>query len=64
MADRKRHPRAHPAADSATSSLLVHPVVVGSGKRLFDGGSDHIPLKLVDSKTFSTGVLALTYARD
>ncbi len=42
--------------------LLVHPIVVGHGKRLFDGG-DQIPLTLADSKTFSTGVLALTYQR-
>jgi dihydrofolate reductase len=42
-------------------NLLVHPIVVGSGKRLFPDGSDQVPLKLVDSKTFSTGVLSLTY---
>jgi len=42
--------------------LLVHPIAVGHGKRLFDG-SDQIPLTLADSKTFSTGVLALTYQR-
>lgn len=42
--------------------LLVHPIVVGHGKRLFDDG-EQIPLKLADSKTFSTGVLALTYQR-
>lgn len=42
--------------------LLVHPIVVGHGKRLFDEG-DQIPLALTDSKTFSTGVLALTYER-
>lgn len=41
--------------------LLVHPIVVGSGKRLFADGSDQVPLQLVDSKTFSTGVLYLTY---
>ena len=41
--------------------LLVHPVVVGSGKRLFKGGGDLKRLKLVDSKTFSTGVLSLIY---
>jgi dihydrofolate reductase len=41
--------------------LLVHPIVVGSGKRLFVDGSDQEPLKLVDAKTFSTGVLALIY---
>jgi dihydrofolate reductase len=41
--------------------LLVHPIVVGTGKRLFEDVSGQIPLKLVESKTFSTGVLALTY---
>jgi dihydrofolate reductase len=40
--------------------LLVHPIVVGSGKRLFDDGAQ-VPLKLIDAQTFSTGVLALTY---
>lgn len=40
--------------------LLVHPIVVGSGKRLFEG-TDQKALELVDSKTFSTGVLYLTY---
>jgi dihydrofolate reductase len=41
--------------------LMVHPIVVGSGKRLFEDGSDQKALQLVDSKTFSTGVLYLTY---
>ena len=41
--------------------LLVQPIVVGRGKRLFPDGADQQPLKLVDSKTFSTGVLYLTY---
>ncbi len=41
--------------------LLVHPIVLGSGKRLFEDGGAQKPLKLVDSKTFSTGVLSLTY---
>jgi dihydrofolate reductase len=44
--------------------LMVHPVVVGSGKRLFEEGGDQKALKLVDSKTFSTGVLSLTYQPD
>ncbi len=43
--------------------LLVHPVVVGAGQRLFDG-SGKIPLKLISSKTFSTGVLHLVYANE
>jgi dihydrofolate reductase len=41
--------------------LMVHPVVVGSGKRLFADGSDQKALKHADSKTFGTGVLYLTY---
>ncbi len=41
--------------------LLVHPVIVGSGKRLFEDGGDRIALTLVDSQSFSTGVLYLTY---
>jgi dihydrofolate reductase len=39
--------------------LLVHPIAVGKGKRLF--GDDRKPLELVDSKTFDTGVVYLTY---
>jgi len=42
--------------------LLVHPIVVGAGKRLFEDGIGRVPLTLVESKTFSTGVLSLTYA--
>jgi dihydrofolate reductase len=42
--------------------LLLHPIVVGTGARLFDGSLDKVPLKLVASRTFSTGVLHLTYA--
>ncbi len=41
--------------------LLVHPIVVGSGKRLFEDGGNRVALTLVDSQTFSTGVLYLTY---
>jgi hypothetical protein len=35
-------------------------VVVGAGKRLFEPGKQ-IKLRLIDSTTFSTGVLHLTY---
>jgi dihydrofolate reductase len=41
--------------------LMVYPVVMGSGKRLFGDGGDRKALELVDSKTFGTGVLYLTY---
>ena len=42
--------------------LLVHPIVVGTGKRLFGDGSQ-VPLRLTDSQIFSNGVLYLTYER-
>jgi dihydrofolate reductase len=41
--------------------LLVHPIVVGSGKRLFPDGSEQQGLALVSSETFKTGVLRLVY---
>jgi dihydrofolate reductase len=42
-------------------ALGVVPIVVGSGMRLFDEITDQVPLELVESRTLSTGVLALTY---
>ena len=41
--------------------LLVHPIVIGKGQKLFEDMDEQIPLKLAESKTFSTGVLCLTY---
>jgi dihydrofolate reductase len=41
--------------------LWVFPVVVGSGKRLFDEGTISSGLKLVDSKVSTTGVVIGTY---
>ena len=41
--------------------LTVHPVVLGSGKRLFEDGGDRESMELVSSRTFGTGVLDLTY---
>jgi dihydrofolate reductase len=41
--------------------LMVFPVVLGSGKRLFGGTSDKKPLRLVDSKTVGDGVAILIY---
>ncbi|MDQ3821904.1 MAG: dihydrofolate reductase family protein [Actinomycetota bacterium] len=43
--------------------LLVHPVAVRGGMRLFDDGDAPIPLTLVSSEAFDTGVLNLLYAR-
>lgn len=42
-------------------TLMVHPVVVGRGKRLFDGGGDLKRLRLASSRTTSSGVAILTY---
>jgi dihydrofolate reductase len=42
--------------------LLVHPIAVRTGMRLFDEGEPSIPLTLLSSQTFSTGVLNLVYA--
>ena len=41
--------------------LMVHPVVLGGGKRLFRDGSDMKVLKLVETKAFSSGVVVLSY---
>ena len=41
--------------------LMVFPVIVGSGKRLFEGGNDTTVLRLVDTKTFGSGVVVHTY---
>ena len=41
--------------------LMVHPLVLGGGKRIFEDGSDQKALELLDSKSFATGVLYLTY---
>jgi dihydrofolate reductase len=42
---------------------FVMPLVVGSGKRLFGTEGARLPLKLLDSATFQTGVVHLTYAK-
>src|SRR5687768_5299302 len=41
--------------------LLIHPVIVGSGKRLFDGGLSQTSMELTESETFTTGVVSLVY---
>jgi dihydrofolate reductase len=41
--------------------LLIHPVVLGNGKRLFAGGTTPAALELIDTKTTSRGVVAHVY---
>ena len=43
--------------------LMVFPVALGSGKRLFGETEDKKPLKLTDSKTLGDGIALLTYER-
>jgi dihydrofolate reductase len=43
--------------------LMVFPVVLGSGKRLFGETSDKKPLRLVDSKVVGDGVAILVYQK-
>ena len=42
-------------------ALLMHPIAVGHGQRLFEDTPTH-PLQLIRHETFKTGVLSLTYA--
>jgi dihydrofolate reductase len=41
--------------------LMVFPVLLGSGKRLFGEHADKKPLRLTDSKTVGAGIAVLTY---
>jgi dihydrofolate reductase len=43
--------------------LMVFPVILGEGKRLFGETSDKKALKLADSKTVGDGIAVLTYER-
>jgi dihydrofolate reductase len=42
--------------------LMVHPVVLGQGKRLFDGAAGKLPLRLTDTQQLPNGVVTLAYA--
>lgn len=41
--------------------LMIHPLILGSGRRLFPDGATYSRLRLVDSKTTTTGVMIGTY---
>jgi dihydrofolate reductase len=43
--------------------LLIHPLVLGTGRRLFDDGDPSAALRLVDAVTTTTGVVIATYQR-
>jgi dihydrofolate reductase len=42
--------------------LSVHPIVLGAGKLLFNNIEQRTTLTLIDTKTYSTGLVSLTYA--
>ena len=42
--------------------LMIDPLVMGGGKRLFDHGA-RVALRLVDGRVTSTGAILATYAR-
>jgi dihydrofolate reductase len=44
--------------------LLIHPLVLGSGRRLFPDGGAPATLRLVDTKTTTTGVVIATYQQE
>ena len=44
--------------------LMLHPVIVGGGSRLFENGLDKKKFKLREVKPFSTGTIVLEYERE
>jgi dihydrofolate reductase len=53
----------HPAGLIDEYLVMVHPLVLGSGRRLFPDGSAPATLRLVDATTTTTGVVIATYER-
>src|SRR5215510_4723667 len=51
----------HPHGLIDEYTLMVFPVTLGVGKRLFREGTDKTDLELTDARTTSTGVAVLTY---
>jgi dihydrofolate reductase len=43
--------------------LMIHPVALGTGQRLFADGFGKQDLKLADTKTFTNGIVLLVYGR-
>jgi dihydrofolate reductase len=44
--------------------LLIHPLILGTGRRLFPDGAAPATLRLVDSKPTTTGVIIATYREE
>ncbi len=44
--------------------LLIHPLVLGSGRRLFPDGGAFAALRLIGTRTTNNGVVIVTYQPD
>ncbi len=42
--------------------LVIHPIILGGGKPLFQDVFKRVELKLIDTKTYSTGLVSITYS--
>lgn len=47
---------------AAHLELMIVPVLIGTGKRLFEG-DEQVPLSLRESRTFDNGVVMVRYER-
>jgi dihydrofolate reductase len=43
-------------------ALMIHPLVLGTGKKLFEDGLEKVSLRLLSSMTTTTGVVFASYA--
>ncbi|MXQ52944.1 dihydrofolate reductase family protein [Shimazuella alba] len=43
--------------------MFIHPVILGAGKTIFSDSAKILPLKLMSSTSFSTGVVHLRYQK-
>ena len=41
--------------------LSVHPILLGAGKLLFSGTGKRVQLKLIETKSYETGLVSLRY---
>ena len=41
--------------------IMIHPIVLNTGVRIFESHSGHVPLTVVSAQTFSTGVINTRY---
>jgi hypothetical protein len=43
---------------------MIHPIVLGSGQRMFPDGTAPLGLRLVEAITTTTGVVMATYQKE